>query len=152
MASPLTAPTLVLKSYPAVVALDHVATMISAFLDASATVALAHACSFGSIRLLDRLWANSDPELDKGTSWSLRQYLRADIHYYGFQFTKSLLAATTRGDVEVVQWLLKHFSSCTAGVEVVEEAARQGRLEILEFFLAHEGQEDDNRNTIVWGG
>ncbi|EGZ19576.1 hypothetical protein PHYSODRAFT_489989, partial [Phytophthora sojae] len=82
-------------------------------------------------------------------------FLRSDVHYYRFQFSKSLLAAVARGDSSVVRWLLDHFVGCTAGVEVVEEAARCGRREIQEFFLEYgtvEDQADDERNAIVWGG
>ncbi|KAE9083309.1 hypothetical protein PF010_g21265 [Phytophthora fragariae] len=118
-------------------------------------IPLASACSFGPIRLLDRIWENSRPESTKGASWSLSHFLRSDVHYHRFQFSKSLLAAVARGDLSVVRWLLERFSGCTTDVAVVEEDARCGRREILEFLLEYESQEDDSvdeRNVIVWGG
>ncbi|KAE9106096.1 hypothetical protein PF006_g21449 [Phytophthora fragariae] len=150
-----TAVALALSSRPAVAALNHVATCISSYLDGSAMIPLASACSFGPIRLLDRIWENSRPESTKGASWSLSHFLRSDVHYHRFQFSKSLLAAVARGDLSVVRWLLERFSGCTTDVAVVEEDARCGRREILEFLLEYESQEDDSvdeRNVIVWGG
>ncbi|GMF12523.1 unnamed protein product [Phytophthora lilii] len=144
-----------LRPFPAVAALDHVATSISSFLDRSVMIPLDQACAVGSTRLLDRIWHNSDPEADRGAAWSLCNYLRSEVHYYQFQFSKSLRAAVTRGELEIVQWVLEHFSACTAGEEVVEQAARCGRLEILQYLLEYgrRGQCDDETvNVVTWGG
>ncbi|GMF17105.1 unnamed protein product [Phytophthora fragariaefolia] len=152
----LTAVVFALSSRPSVAALDHVSACISSFLDASVVIPLASACSFGSIRLLDRIWESSSSEgSESGASWSLSQFLRTDVHYYRFQFSKSLRAAAARGDLDVVQWLLGHFSGCTADVEVVEEAARCGRRDVLELLLEYEArgeQDETERNVVMWGG
>ncbi|KAG3102278.1 hypothetical protein PI125_g14219 [Phytophthora idaei] len=132
----LAAVTLVLKPFPAVAALDHVATRISSYLDDLMVTPLDEVCSIGSSRLLNRIWENSDPEAETVSRSSLCQYLRADIHFYRFQFTKSLRKAAKRGDLSIIQWILDHFSGCTSGVEVVEEAARHGRPMILQYLLS----------------
>ncbi|KAG7387154.1 hypothetical protein PHYPSEUDO_014674 [Phytophthora pseudosyringae] len=150
----LTAVTLVLKPFPAVAALDHVGTSISSYLDGSVMIPLDEACSIGSTRLLDRIWMNSDPDAEEGTSWSLCRYLRTDIHYHRFQFSKALRAGMGCGDLDVVQWVLEHFSGCTADEEVVEEAARCGRMEILQYLLEYGRceREGGEKNVIFWGG
>ncbi|POM72896.1 Hypothetical protein PHPALM_10322 [Phytophthora palmivora] len=149
-AASLTAVTLALKPFPAVSALEHVVSSISYFLDNSVMIPLAQACSFGSTRLLDQQSSRSEANI--GTTWSLCQYLRSDVHYYRFQFTKSLRAAVELGDLEIVQWVLKHFSGCTAEENVVEEAARCGRLDILEYLLEYGRCYGDDQNVILWGG
>ncbi|KAF4030366.1 Ankyrin repeats (3 copies) [Phytophthora infestans] len=151
----LTAVTLALTTFPAVAALDHVAICISSYLDGSMTIPFDEACSHGSIRLLDRIWENGDPDAKAATIWSLSQYLRANTHYHRFQFSKALRKAVEREDLDIVQWILEHFSDCTAGVEVVEEAARHGRLEILQCLLECDSRRDhkkSKRNVIYWGG
>ncbi|KAG6614658.1 uncharacterized protein IUM83_03884 [Phytophthora cinnamomi] len=154
-ASPLMVVTLVVRPRPAVAALDHVLRAISSYLDNSGLIPLDHASAFGPIRLLDRIWENSNPETQgERRRWSLCKHLRSDAHYYRYQFMKSLRAAVTRGDLGVVRWIMEHFSGCKAGVEVVEDAARHGRLEILQYLLEYErqgGGEDETRNTIWWG-
>ncbi|OWZ22726.1 hypothetical protein PHMEG_0002521 [Phytophthora megakarya] len=115
-------------------------------------IPLAQACSFRSTRLLDRIWQNSDPKAVNGTGWSLCRHLRADIHYYRFQFTKSLRAAVESGDLKIVNWVLEHFSGCVAEQDVVEEAASCGRLDILKHFLEYSHCADEERNVILWGG
>ncbi|KAG7387161.1 DNA excision repair protein ERCC-6 [Phytophthora pseudosyringae] len=102
-------------------------------------------CAFGSTRLLDRIWEKSDPEREKGSSWSPCQYLRSDLHYYRYQFTKSLLAAVKRADLDMVRWILAHFSRCTAGADAVEEAAFGGQMQMLLTLL------NDTRNCVVRG-
>ncbi|KAG3016484.1 hypothetical protein PC119_g11358 [Phytophthora cactorum] len=99
----LAAVTLVLKPFPAVAALDHVATRISSYLDDLMVTPLDEVCSIGSSRLLNRIWENSDPEAETVSRSSLCQYLRADIHFYRFQFTKSLRTAAKRGDLSIIQ-------------------------------------------------
>ncbi|KAL4129881.1 hypothetical protein PRIC2_005888 [Phytophthora ramorum] len=146
----LAAVQLALKSRPDVAALGHVGTLISSYLDGSGMISLARACEFGSVRLLDRIWESSDPAADTHSSWSLFWYLRSDVHYNRYQFTESLRTAAERGDLEVIRWLLDHFSGCTAGVEVVEAAARCGHLEVLQHLLHYDNQEE-KRNIIVWG-
>ncbi|KAL3665630.1 hypothetical protein V7S43_009664 [Phytophthora oleae] len=154
MLAPLTTVNLALKPFPAVSALNHLGLSISSYLDGSVMIPLDEACLTGSTRLLDRIWQNSDPEVAQGTSWSLCRYLRADINYYRFQFTKSLRAAVDLGKLDTVRWVLEHFSGCTADAEVVEEAACRGRMEILQYLLEYGRfeQADDKRNIILWGG
>ncbi|KUF89862.1 hypothetical protein AM587_10005822 [Phytophthora nicotianae] len=118
-------------------------------------IPLDEACLTGSTRLLNRIWESSDPNAEKSTSWSPCQHLRTDVYYCQFQFTKSLRAAVGRGDLGVVKWVLDHFSGCTAGVEVVEEAARHGQLKILQYLLQYGHCGDravDTKNIILWGG
>ncbi|KAK1931929.1 putative ankyrin repeat protein [Phytophthora citrophthora] len=151
----LTAVNLALKAFPAVAALRHVGSIISSYLDGSVLIPLDQACLMGSTRLLDRIWQNSNPETERSTIWSLCSYLRTDIHYYRFQFTKSLRVAVKHGDLGIVKWILGHLSGCTAEEGVVEDAALCGRMEILQYLLEYgryEEQDDGKRNTILWGG
>ncbi|RLN96572.1 hypothetical protein BBJ28_00014365 [Nothophytophthora sp. Chile5] len=133
-------------------------------------VTLARACAFGSTALLDRIWEKSSPEAVsklRSGGWSIYKFLRADPHYYRAQFSQSLVVAAQRGDLAVVQWLFRHFSGCIAAVEVVEEAAAGGHLQILQFLLVnsthadieavHEVSSGDFRgdgaaHSVVWGG
>lgn len=78
-AVPLKVVALVVSSRSEVAALDHVSRSISSDLDGSVVIPLDRACPTELIRLLDRIWDNSEPTADKSSSWSLCQYLRTDI-------------------------------------------------------------------------
>jgi len=81
-AAPLKVVALAVGSCPTVAGLAHVLRSIASYLDWSGLLPLHEACSSGPIRLLDRIWENSDPvTLDKASRWSLSQHLRTDKHY-----------------------------------------------------------------------
>ncbi|RLN96571.1 hypothetical protein BBJ28_00014362 [Nothophytophthora sp. Chile5] len=168
--APLAVVTFLFREKPEVAALTHVICAISSFLDSSVEIPLAHACTLGSLALLDRIWDSSEPALPSVVDrhgWTLCKFLRADRHYYRAQFAKALTKAVRLGSLDVVRWLFAHFSGCVASVDVVEEAASAGHLHILQFLWAngrhvqagrgqdeirHEGQEPHNGNIVSWGG
>lgn len=97
--------------------------------------------------LLDRIWSGSIPEsepspadagLGHGGTWSRRKYLRADKHYNRFQFRRAMMEAVKLEGMEVTRWLFDHFSGCIVPFGAVHEAAQEGRLELLRFFLEHD--------------
>ncbi|RLN47122.1 hypothetical protein BBJ28_00016617 [Nothophytophthora sp. Chile5] len=135
---PLSGVAFVLRDQRAVSALPHVADIISSFLVPTSSMSLAEACRFGSLKLLDHIWAASCSSIaDRKPWWSLTNYLRSDRHYHAWAFTVSLREAASLGDLEVVKWLFAHFPGCTAEVKVVEAAAEAGHLHILQFLHAN---------------
>ncbi|RLN72922.1 hypothetical protein BBJ28_00024549 [Nothophytophthora sp. Chile5] len=168
--SPLTSAGLVLRVHPAIAALPHVAGVVSSFLVPTSSLSLAKACRFGSLKLLDHIWAASCTSIaDRKPWWSLTNFLRSDRHYHAWMFSMALREAASQGDLEVVKWLFTHFPGCTAYVGVVEAAAEAGHLHILQFLHAnstaafsddtridqqHEvpvGLEVGNAITVNWG-
>ncbi|GMF25805.1 unnamed protein product [Phytophthora lilii] len=116
--------------------LEHVGALISSFLGPSPTLSLRWACSFGSLELLDWIWASSCSSPDsRPATWSLHNYLRSEREYYLWQFRKAAEVAAERG---VMKWLFAHFNSCFVPVDVVEAAAKNGHLPILKFLLEND--------------
>ncbi|RLN47124.1 hypothetical protein BBJ28_00016618, partial [Nothophytophthora sp. Chile5] len=131
---PLSGVAFVLRDQRAVSALPHVADIISSFLVPTSSMSLAEACRFGSLKLLDHIWAASCSSIaDRKPWWSLANFLRSDRHYHSWAFSMALEQAACRGDLEVVKWLFAHFPGCTAYLGVVEAAAEAGHLHILQF-------------------
>ncbi|KAK1946508.1 putative ankyrin repeat protein [Phytophthora citrophthora] len=71
----------------------------------------------------------------------------------------SLIQAIRRRDLALVDWIFGHFTHCVSDVEVVEEAASTGQLEILKFLLEKDKQEEydagnanGDGNGVTWGG
>ncbi|EGZ18922.1 hypothetical protein PHYSODRAFT_255400 [Phytophthora sojae] len=87
-----------LRDKPAVSALPHVVTAIPRFLDPSGEMTLARACSLGSLRLLDHIWASSCITAeDRAPGWSRFNWLRSDPVYYQWQFEESVKEAARGG-------------------------------------------------------
>ncbi|KAG2929457.1 hypothetical protein PC119_g3494 [Phytophthora cactorum] len=73
----LTSVRLVLHQQASSHRLEHLGPVISSFLGPSPTLSLCHACRFGSLRLLDWIWASSCTSPETRTlNWTLNNYLR----------------------------------------------------------------------------
>ncbi|KAE8881044.1 hypothetical protein PF003_g34883 [Phytophthora fragariae] len=130
----LTSVALVCGRYPAVHALEQDTKAVSRFLGPSRSLSLSKACAFGSTELLDWIWESSCPTVDTQASrWSLCNYFRTDRHYYKWSFENSMKEAAGGGDLEVLEWLVAHFSDCQVPVSAVKEAAKAGQLSVLQF-------------------
>ncbi|KAG6577916.1 uncharacterized protein IUM83_16742 [Phytophthora cinnamomi] len=159
MFSPLLCVELVLLNRPDASALQDVAPTIADFLGPDRNLSLHEACNTGSLKLLDWIWRVScDRSNDRAASWSLASYLQSDAHYYQWQFSESLEVAAGLGDIDVVQWLFQHFRGCQVAVEVVEAAAKNGHLGVLQFLLAHDAENRGRSelrgagHAVHWGG
>uniref|UniRef100_H3H154 Uncharacterized protein n=1 Tax=Phytophthora ramorum TaxID=164328 RepID=H3H154_PHYRM len=165
---PLASAVLVLRNNSSLGALPHVISAVSQCVDYSVEIPLARACSFGSLRLLRRVWDGSEElaasigglSRRRHSCWSPWQFLRSDCHYHRAQFSQGVVEAVRRRDLSMVRWLFDHFSGCVVGVQAVEAAAAAGDLRILQFFLdrevltgdAQEATEANDSNQVVWGG
>ncbi|KAE9358559.1 hypothetical protein PR003_g1202 [Phytophthora rubi] len=155
----LTSAIVVLRTNPFLGALPHVISCVSQCLDHSVAIPLSHACAFGSLRLLRRVWdvseefAASDGETRR-CCWSPLQFLQSDRHYYRAQFSQAVVEAVRRGDLNMIRWLFDHFAGCVVTVQAVEAAAASGDLQILKFFLHTEVATQDaaEANSVHWGG
>ncbi|KAL4117205.1 hypothetical protein PRIC2_011197 [Phytophthora ramorum] len=141
---PLASVVLVLRNNSSLGALPHVISAVSQCVDYSVEIPLARACSFGSLRLLRRVWDGSEElaasigglSCRRHSCWSPWQFLRSDCHYHRAQFSQGVVEAA------------------------VEAAAAAGDLRILQFFLdrevltgdAQEATEANDSNQVVWGG
>ncbi|EGZ14839.1 hypothetical protein PHYSODRAFT_509529, partial [Phytophthora sojae] len=149
----------------------------TAFLDAAVEMELCKACTFNSLRLLDRIWDSSLPETHpspaevgpgNGGSWTRRKYLRTDRHYRRFQLRRAIVEAVKIEDAKaalrMVQWLCTKFHGCIVPVTAVHTAAGKGNLDVLKFFKAIEipGRRDggaamrdeienDKGHVVRWG-
>ncbi|GMF14848.1 unnamed protein product [Phytophthora lilii] len=132
MLPPLTSVVVVCQLHVDVAALPHVMQCISVFLDTSPSWTISRACGIGSVRLLDRVVAAT-------TTSRVAQ----DAFYRQQQFTLGSTQAAIRGDYAVLRWLLR---SLPGGLvtKAVEEAARHGRLDVLQWFF-------DNHDNVFWG-
>ncbi|KAG7381229.1 hypothetical protein PHYPSEUDO_006273 [Phytophthora pseudosyringae] len=160
-ASPLLIATLLLQSKPQLASLHHVADAITSFLDTSVELPLHKACKFGSLELLSRIWS-STVDLPQGdSSWSVRRLLHSEKFYQQFQFTHSLVEAAKQKDLGMTRWLFERFPACDVRREAVEEAAKAGALEILQYFhengknmnsyIDDEGDSDVEQRHVFWG-
>lgn len=90
------------------------------------------------------MWDSSCTSIDAKTpEWSLQNYITIyglirTTKYYRYEFGKALHFAVEEGDLEQVEWLFTHFSGCIVPADVVEVAASNGDLDILEFLLEHD--------------
>ncbi|KAF4039654.1 hypothetical protein GN244_ATG08178 [Phytophthora infestans] len=117
---------------------ERVGVIIMEFIKFSPSLSLDIACTFDSTVFLDVIWARSNPPLAlvDNVSWSINNHLRSDPCYYHYQLSKSLQVAAARGNLAVVKWLCCHFSGCTAPPSVVNIAAKNGHLQILQLLLS----------------
>ncbi|KAE9020737.1 hypothetical protein PR001_g13526 [Phytophthora rubi] len=142
MAVTLTSVALVLLGQREGDALLALGPLVSTFLGPSPHLSLSEACALASTSLLDWMWSLScTSEAGRAAGWRLSDYLRSEPHYYHWQFWKATKVAAERGDLALVSWLVAHFSSCTVSVEVVEAAAKNGHLGVLQFLLEHDAVE-----------
>ncbi|EGZ05591.1 hypothetical protein PHYSODRAFT_452119, partial [Phytophthora sojae] len=138
-------------------ALLQLGPLVSAFLGPSPHLSLSEACAFASTSLLDWMWSLSCTSVGRRASgWRLANYLRSEPHYYRWQFWKAMKVAAERGDLALVSWLFAHLSGCVVPVEVVEVAAKNGHLGVLQFLLGHDAgrfeQEKGDGIVVHWGG
>ncbi|KAG6945339.1 hypothetical protein JG688_00016600 [Phytophthora aleatoria] len=165
---PLASAVVALRSNPSLGALPHVISSVSQCLDYSVEISLARACAFGSLRLLRRIWDGSKKYAASNGSapgdrrylyWSPLHFLQNDCHYHRAQFSRGVVEAVRRGDLDMIRWLFAHFSGCVVAVQAVEAAAASGDLRTLEFFLdnerafqdAQDGAETNDSNEVQWG-
>ncbi|KAG2879050.1 hypothetical protein PC114_g22776 [Phytophthora cactorum] len=166
---PLASAVVALRSNPSLGALPHVVSSVSQCLDYSVEISLACACAFSSLRLLRRIWDGSKKYAASNGSapgdrrylyWSPLHFLQTDCHYHRAQFSRGVVEAVRRGDLDMIRWLFAHFSGCVVAVQAVEAAAASGDLRTLEFFLdnerafqdAQDGAETNDSNEVQWGG
>lgn len=151
--------SLVLRLHPVVGALPHVSRLVSSFLGPPPNLSLSAACKFRSLALLDLMWTSScDRVEDRSLWWSLSNYLRSEPHYYRLQFAAALEFAAQEGDLLMIEWLMAHFKGCEAPVPVVEAAASQGHVPVLQYLLQHDVNREDRQEldgvesiSIYWG-
>lgn len=172
---PLLAVRVVFRSSPECLALSHVVQPTSDFLDSSVEMEFRHACKLNSVKLLDRIWSSCSPESEDspadagpghGGHWTRRKYLLTDLDYNDFQFRHGMLEAVKHSGMEMVRWLFDHFRGGVVSEDVVEYAAEQGNLELLQFFHEHgipvryhteedsEAEDTGNplmKNDVCWG-
>ncbi|KAG3110391.1 hypothetical protein PI124_g15789 [Phytophthora idaei] len=77
----------------------------------------------GSVQLL---------ECRQTPGWSPTHFLRSDPHYHRWEFIRALTDAAGEGSSEEVKWLLAHFPACEAPWTVLDAAAMNGHLEVLQ--------------------
>ncbi|KAL3666074.1 hypothetical protein V7S43_008865 [Phytophthora oleae] len=142
--------------------LPHVVSLISYYLDCSLNIPLHRACSTGSLALVARIWSHSQLHPGEGSRWCPAASLQTNRHYKRWQFSQSLIQAIRRRDLALIDWIFAHFTHGATDVEVVEEAASTGQLEILEFLLEKDsrhtqeeyevGNANGDGNGVTWGG
>ncbi|KAF1772259.1 Ankyrin repeat-containing domain [Phytophthora cactorum] len=111
----------------------HLGWDISGYVGPTSTLSLHRASIMGSVELLDFIWESSCTSVaDKPPGWLLAHFLRSDPHYHRWQFTHALAGAVDQGNLEVVKWLLAHFSACEASSTVLYAVASKGHLDVLQ--------------------
>jgi hypothetical protein len=129
--SPLTAVRLVLRQRLPVNAPDVVGVIITDFLLRDLT--MRDACDLShaeSTDLLDFVWARGLRAVES-ERWSVGKMLHMEPRYARWAFTRAMVGAVRRGDLAMVQWLRGRFPDCPIYVEVLGEACKCGRLEML---------------------
>ncbi|POM78987.1 Hypothetical protein PHPALM_3418 [Phytophthora palmivora] len=152
---PLLTVAFVLEHQPRTDALQHLEAIICSFLGPAQTISLHEACTYDSTGLLDWIWGSSCTCMSERTcGWSLHNFLRSDELYNHWEFTESMRIAVSRGNLETVDWLTRHFSGCEVELEVVELAAGKGQLEMLKYLRNHENGDHgvDKGYKVRWGG
>ncbi|KAE9290216.1 hypothetical protein PF008_g25672 [Phytophthora fragariae] len=160
----------VLQHQPYIATPKELGTVITSFLCPSSNLSLSDACKLDSLPLLDWIWASSCASVaQRGIGWSLTHFLRSDMHYYRWQFSKALTVVAERGDLGMLRWLFEHFGGCVVPVEAVEAAAANGHLAVLKYLREVDtGRERDQDrvaadseietewngpgNWVCWGG
>ncbi|GMF09882.1 unnamed protein product [Phytophthora lilii] len=122
---------------------DGVCFLVSALL--LRDLSLSDACTLsrvGSVALLNLVWMRSQ----RHGGWSLAQLLRTEPHYFNWEFSQVLSAVTAKGDFTLVQWVLHHFPGLPIAETIVQSAAKEGKLWLLQLFEA-----DKPHRDIEWG-
>ncbi|OWZ15851.1 hypothetical protein PHMEG_00010442 [Phytophthora megakarya] len=154
---PLLAANIVLRYKD--VEIPHIISTVSTFMDSTLDLFLNNACRLGSLMLLQRIWdssevyMNEDQNIPENFSLCLRKYLRTDRHYRQYQYKLSILEAVKLKNLEMVQWLFERFPECKVYQEAVDEAVKQGSMEILQFFYENNGnlvQHEWGTKPIDW--
>ncbi|OWZ01484.1 hypothetical protein PHMEG_00027113 [Phytophthora megakarya] len=159
---PLTSAAVVFRSKPQFQGLAHVINSVSMFLDSTMDVSLLDACKFHSVKLLEHIWNSSEVfetnSAHAETKWTLRRFLRTDMHYRQYIFSKVMEDAVSRQDLEMVKWLSSRLQGCRISSEVVARACEVGAMEILQFFYDNDSRVLEERGMIgtghstEWGG
>ncbi|KAG3087764.1 hypothetical protein PI125_g18562, partial [Phytophthora idaei] len=180
--APLTSAIVVSRSHLDIAALPHIAETISAFLDCSVHWSLPAACGFafqdGALRLVQRVTAHQAID-DRRSEEFLHQHpkfrtskskiqrseailvlrQKEDPFYRQKLFTLGMARAAARGDLSVMQWLVREFPGCYVTL-AVEEAAKHGHLKVLQWLhrnsrVGHIRDEGGGRNDtgldVFWG-
>ncbi|EGZ14560.1 hypothetical protein PHYSODRAFT_252936 [Phytophthora sojae] len=135
--------------------LPHVVDAVSVFLDTSVELPLERASKLGSLPPLNRIWDSLETLADH-SSWSVRRLLLQEESYMERQFWLSLTGGCKNIDLSMVEWIFEHFPERGVCMQVVEEAAAAGAMDILQYFADNErDSEVDTRLTkrdIFFGG
>jgi hypothetical protein len=131
----LTCIFVVCRAGPEVLRLPHVVEKLHEFLDWSPFWTLTKACQANLLYLVHRVIAKQALEpLDSGLRFpGVRQW----------QITEGLKHAVAAGNLQLVALLSKRFNGCYVSSAVVEEAAKTGKVEILQWLVT-------NRNDVRW--
>lgn len=123
------------RNGPEVLRLPHVVEKLHELLDWSARWTFTKACNAKLPFLVGRIIARQEFQpLDSGLRLpGVRQW----------QFTEGMLNAVSDGNMTLVELLSTKFQGCHMHSTVVEEAARRGRVEILQWLVA-------NRSDVRW--
>ncbi|KAE9091008.1 hypothetical protein PF010_g18369 [Phytophthora fragariae] len=152
---PLLVVRLLFRSKAGFGSLPHVVNAVSVFLDTSVELPLERASKLGSLPLLNRIW-DSLEMLPDHSSWSVRRLLLQEDSYTERQFRLSLTEACKKNDLSMVQWIFEHFPGRGVHMQVVEEAAAAGAMDIIQYFADNErDSEVDTRlakRDIFFGG
>ncbi|KAE9206582.1 hypothetical protein PF004_g17253 [Phytophthora fragariae] len=106
----------------------------------SKAVELSHA---GSVALLDFVWMRGLRDVGR-RRWTVAKLLHSEKYYYKWEFSLALAQVICAADLQMVQWIVQHFSGCPVERIAVEEAARGGHLwalQLLERDHSHAGIE-----------
>lgn len=129
---------IILRTSPALQDLEANCRLITKFLGPPPNMSLRDGCVRGSIKLLEWIWDSSCASVeDRVPRWTLTNYLRSEPYYYSYQFSMALSEAAGQGNLDIVKWLFRHFSSCKAHDSVAYTAAKNGHLHVLQFLWAY---------------
>lgn len=128
---PLLASAVVVGRSHHVEALPHVVERISAFLDSVALErwSVPRACEQNDLRLLHRVAAREPHEMDP--------------HYKKLLASQGLVAAVRNNSLQIVSWLCLEYCPPLIPMKAIEEAARLGKSDILEWLFA-------NHKSALW--
>ncbi|GAB9476700.1 Alpha- and gamma-adaptin-binding protein p34 [Globisporangium polare] len=128
---PLLASAVVVGRSHHVEALPHVVERISALLDSVALErwSVPRACEQNDLRLLHRVAAREPHEMDP--------------HYKKLLASQGLVAAVRNNSLQIVSWLCLEYCPPLIPMKAIEEAARLGKSDILEWLFA-------NHKSALW--
>ncbi|OWZ05270.1 hypothetical protein PHMEG_00022670 [Phytophthora megakarya] len=99
----------------------------------------------GSVMLLDLVWMRSLRDMGH-SRWSVAKLLQSEKDYYTWEFSLALVRAIRCADLNMMQWILTHFSVCLVENAVMEKAARGGNLKVLQLL-----KNGNSHGGIEWG-